>query len=60
MSWTRPSASGPAPSARCAHTTTACCIENGSGKLFVFGGWNGTRMLNDLQIFYTGNSSLLS
>jgi len=48
MSWQRPSVTGPSPSARCAHTTSSV----GSGKLFVFGGWNGTRMLNDLQVFH--------
>eukprot|EP01114_Cavostelium_apophysatum_P020580 TRINITY_DN6940_c0_g1_i1.p1 TRINITY_DN6940_c0_g1~~TRINITY_DN6940_c0_g1_i1.p1 ORF type:complete len:531 (-),score=115.10 TRINITY_DN6940_c0_g1_i1:20-1612(-) len=47
MAWYRPSVTGPAPAARYAH---AAAFEN--GKLFVWGGWNGTRMLNDLQIFY--------
>jgi len=48
MSWNRPSVSGPAPSARCAQATTSC----DNGKLFIFGGWNGTRMLNDLQVLH--------
>jgi len=53
MSWIRPSVTGPSPFARCAHTTDIC----GNGKLFVFGGWSGTRMLNDLQIFYKDSMS---
>lgn len=44
--WTRPSASGAAPSARCAHSTTSA-----GGKMVIFGGWNGGRMLNDLHLF---------
>eukprot|EP01118_Nematostelium_gracile_P014914 TRINITY_DN5893_c0_g1_i1.p1 TRINITY_DN5893_c0_g1~~TRINITY_DN5893_c0_g1_i1.p1 ORF type:complete len:479 (-),score=121.39 TRINITY_DN5893_c0_g1_i1:67-1503(-) len=53
MSWNRPSVTGPAPTARCAHTTCACGDDAGSFKLLIFGGWNGTRMLNDLHILYT-------
>jgi len=44
--WTRPSATGSAPSARCAHATTSA-----GGKMVIFGGWNGGRMLNDLHLF---------
>lgn len=44
--WTRPSATGSAPSARCAHATAAA-----GGKMVIFGGWNGGRMLNDLHLF---------
>eukprot|EP01116_Phalansterium_solitarium_P017788 TRINITY_DN4474_c0_g1_i1.p1 TRINITY_DN4474_c0_g1~~TRINITY_DN4474_c0_g1_i1.p1 ORF type:complete len:348 (-),score=91.09 TRINITY_DN4474_c0_g1_i1:466-1509(-) len=47
MVWSRPTVNGVPPSARCAHTTTSCC-----GKLFVFGGWNGSRMLNDLHVVH--------
>lgn len=43
--WTRPSVSGVFPSARCAHTTTAV-----GSKLYVYGGWNGTKMLGDLKV----------
>ncbi len=50
MSWNRPSATGTSPPARCAHSTVVC----GSGKIVVFGGWNGSRMLNDLFILYLG------
>eukprot|EP01119_Soliformovum_irregulare_P021950 TRINITY_DN7398_c0_g1_i2.p1 TRINITY_DN7398_c0_g1~~TRINITY_DN7398_c0_g1_i2.p1 ORF type:complete len:523 (+),score=127.99 TRINITY_DN7398_c0_g1_i2:78-1646(+) len=53
MSWTRPSVTGSAPSARCAHTISVTGQDEiSTAKLFVFGGWNGTRMLNDLHIFY--------
>jgi N-acetylneuraminic acid mutarotase len=45
MAWSRPSVIGPAPSARCAHSTVMIV------KIFIFGGWNGSRMLNDLHIF---------
>jgi len=45
MAWARPSVIGPAPSARCAHSTVMIA------KIFIFGGWNGSRMLNDLHIF---------
>jgi hypothetical protein len=56
MSWNRPSVAGATPSARCAHTTTFCGDDHeGTGKLLILGGWNGTRMLNDLHVFYTGN-----
>jgi hypothetical protein len=59
--WLRPSVTGSAPSARCAHSTVAT-----GSRLIVFGGyasskegppclqvdsWNGTRMLNDLHMF---------
>lgn len=44
--WTRPATSGPSPEARCAHT--AVC----SGKIFIFGGWDGRQMMHDLYIFY--------
>jgi len=53
MSWNRPSVTGPAPTARCAHTTCVGGEDPGSYKLLIFGGWNGTRMLNDLHILYT-------
>lgn len=49
--WLRPSVSGPPPTARCAHATDAC----GVGKLFIFGGWNGSKMLNDLFVFHSGS-----
>ncbi len=51
MAWTRPSVQGPAPSARCAQTTTS--VDN-QKVLFIFGGWNGNKMLNDLQVFHFG------
>ena len=45
MSWNRPSAPGQGPCPRCAHTTNYY-----KNKLYVFGGWNGSRMVNDLYI----------
>lgn len=48
-SWTRPASNGTMPDARCAHTT----VES-YGKLFIFGGWNGRSMLNDLHVLYPG------
>lgn len=52
--WIRPSVSGgPAPSARCAHTTATC----DNSKLYIYGGWNGQKMLNDLFIFYYGGEA---
>lgn len=41
-SWTRPSVSGQGPCPRCAHTTDWC-----NGKICVFGGWSGQRLLSD-------------
>ncbi|KAL6062754.1 SAM domain (Sterile alpha motif) domain containing protein [Balamuthia mandrillaris] len=46
--WTRPSVSGPAPSARCAHSTTVV-----ASNVFIFGGWDGNKMLNDLHMLHT-------
>lgn len=43
MAWTRPCSSGPSPGPRCAHTTEWCC-----GRFYVFGGWSGQQMLNDV------------
>lgn len=49
MSWNRPSAPGQGPCPRCAHTTNYY-----KNKLYVFGGWNGSRMINDLYILNVG------
>ena len=51
MAWTRPSVQGPSPTARCAQTTTSV---DGQKVLFIFGGWNGNKMLNDLHAFHFG------
>ena len=53
MSWTRPAVAGSgAPSARCAHSAEL------AGKLFIFGGWNGQRMLNDCSVLHLGTRAL--
>ena len=46
--FTRPSVNGTGPDARCAHSSALC------GNLFVFGGWNGRQMLNDMYVLYLG------
>eukprot|EP00027_Filamoeba_sp_ATCC50430_P003209 CAMPEP_0168555454 /NCGR_PEP_ID=MMETSP0413-20121227/8345_1 /TAXON_ID=136452 /ORGANISM="Filamoeba nolandi, Strain NC-AS-23-1" /LENGTH=463 /DNA_ID=CAMNT_0008586309 /DNA_START=416 /DNA_END=1805 /DNA_ORIENTATION=+ len=46
MSWSRPDVKGTGPSARWGHTTTS--IDD--GKLLVFGGHDGTQMLNDIHV----------
>eukprot|EP00002_Diphylleia_rotans_P014307 TRINITY_DN2788_c0_g2_i3.p1 TRINITY_DN2788_c0_g2~~TRINITY_DN2788_c0_g2_i3.p1 ORF type:complete len:560 (-),score=132.18 TRINITY_DN2788_c0_g2_i3:419-2098(-) len=43
--WQRASSHGAAPSARCAHASVV------SNNMFVFGGWNGSAMLDDLHVF---------
>eukprot|EP01117_Protostelium_nocturnum_P008108 TRINITY_DN288_c0_g1_i4.p1 TRINITY_DN288_c0_g1~~TRINITY_DN288_c0_g1_i4.p1 ORF type:complete len:489 (+),score=129.23 TRINITY_DN288_c0_g1_i4:54-1469(+) len=52
MSWMRPNVTGNLPSARCAHATSS-----NSSSLFVFGGWNGQKMLNDLYILEQGETN---
>ena len=39
VAWSRPSANGTAPCARCAHSTTII-----GSAVFIFGGWEGNRM----------------
>mmetsp|Transcript_3499 Transcript_3499/g.5699 ORF Transcript_3499/g.5699 Transcript_3499/m.5699 type:complete len:529 (-) Transcript_3499:56-1642(-) len=51
--WSRPSIAGLAPSSRCAHTFTP--IDSSAQQIYVFGGWNGTRMLNDMFVFSSEN-----
>src|SRR5271163_4722675 len=46
--WDRPNASGSFPSTRCAHTLVVI-----ARNLYVFGGFDGSKMLNDLYIFRT-------
>jgi N-acetylneuraminic acid mutarotase len=48
MAWTYPVSTGSPPGARAAHS----CDAIGS-KLYVFGGWNGKRALNDLYVLDT-------
>jgi hypothetical protein len=48
MNWLRPTVTSASPSARCAHTAVL------SGNLYIFGGWNGTRMLSDLHVLHLG------
>lgn len=53
MSWTRPSTKGVPPTARWGHTTTLVTSSNGGNpdhKLVVFGGHDGTKMLNDVHV----------
>eukprot|EP00727_Mastigamoeba_balamuthi_P010789 m51a1_g6332 hypothetical protein (598) ;mRNA; r:14406-16740 len=45
MPWTRPSATGQGPCPRCAHTTNSF-----PDKAVVFGGWSGSRMVNDVYV----------
>jgi hypothetical protein len=40
------------PSARCAHSASMV----GNGNVFVYGGWDGNQMLNDLHVLHTGMS----
>lgn len=49
-SWSRPSVAGACPSARCAHA--ADVVDT---RLFVFGGWDGRTILNDLYVLDTGS-----
>jgi len=44
LTWSKPVTSGPAPGPRAGHTS--CSVGN---KLYVFGGGNGVRYLNDLH-----------
>jgi N-acetylneuraminic acid mutarotase len=46
MKWLRPAVNGESPCARSAHTTELC------GKLFVYGGWDGSQMLGDLYVIH--------
>eukprot|EP01102_Stenamoeba_stenopodia_P013634 TRINITY_DN444_c0_g1_i1.p1 TRINITY_DN444_c0_g1~~TRINITY_DN444_c0_g1_i1.p1 ORF type:complete len:541 (-),score=56.77 TRINITY_DN444_c0_g1_i1:49-1671(-) len=46
MSWAKPAVTSPSPSARCAHTAVLTV------NLYIFGGWNGTRMLADLHVLH--------
>jgi hypothetical protein len=50
MSWTRPITKGANPTARWGHTATLI----GTDQLLIFGGHDGTRMLNDVHILDTG------
>jgi hypothetical protein len=53
MSWTRPITKGPNPTGRWGHTATLI----GTDQLLIFGGHDGTRMLNDVHILDTGTLS---
>eukprot|EP01124_Arcella_intermedia_P024296 TRINITY_DN4049_c0_g1_i1.p1 TRINITY_DN4049_c0_g1~~TRINITY_DN4049_c0_g1_i1.p1 ORF type:complete len:705 (+),score=121.63 TRINITY_DN4049_c0_g1_i1:171-2285(+) len=46
MKWLRPATNGNSPCPRCAHTTEF------AGKLFIYGGWDGSRMLGDMFILH--------
>lgn len=48
MAWTYPTFSVDLPGSRAAHSNDAIGC-----KLFVFGGWNGRKALNDLQVLDT-------
>src|SRR5688572_4205605 len=49
MTWQQISAHGQIPSPRAGHTATSAI-----GKIFVFGGGDGSRILNDLYIYDPG------
>lgn len=51
MSWSRPIIKGTPPSARWGHT----CSCLGDGRLLVFGGHDGNKMLNDIHILDSNN-----
>lgn len=48
-SWSRVLAKGNAPGPISAHSATYCM-----GKLYIFGGWNGSQMVNELYCFNPG------
>lgn len=51
QSWSEPAIKGPPPTPRDSHSCTVI-----GDNLFVFGGTDGTKLLNDLQILDTCES----
>jgi hypothetical protein len=49
LTWSKPITSGPVPGPRAGHTSSAV-----GNRLFVFGGGNGIRYLNDLHLLDAG------